>query len=370
MNNTIEIKSVEVIPLRIPFTDGSKGVGLMPSKWTHLDFALVRVEAADGTVGWGDGFAYSCLTPVATAIHHMVRPLVEGRQFEPTPEGLGAVNDDLQRKLHLHGRYGITTFAISAVDIALWDLAAKSAGMPLAAFIGGRTRDVLPAYASLVRYGEPGQVAEFCATAVGQGYRTIKLHEITPEAISRARETVGDGFQLTTDVNCNWSLEEAERMIPLCKELGLYWVEEPVFPPDDADRLAGYEARFGVAIASGENACTSVEFARTVPKITFPQPSVTKVGGVTEFLRVCDLAAAHGKVIMPHAPYFGPGYWATVQIMAARPECGLFERFYIEPEAFLDPTIPLPASGDIAVPDRPGLGFEPDEGIIAQYRVA
>lgn len=368
MADTIKIRSFEVIPLRIPFEDGSAGVGLMPSKWTHLDIALLRIEAEDGAVGWGDGFAYSCRRAVCAAIEDMVMPLIVGREIEATPQAIGDLNLELQRRLHLHGRYGITIFAISAADIALHDLAAKRAGQSLAEFIGGAQRTELPAYASLVRYGDPDQVAAFAKNAADEGYADIKLHEITDQAVTAAREAVGSEIRLTTDVNCNWSLEEAHRLIPRMKELDLYWVEEPVFPPDDAQTLGELEQTYSIAIASGENACTSVEFARTVPRITFPQPSVTKVGGVFEFVRVCDLAKAHGKTVMPHAPYFGPGYWATVQIMAARPECGLLERLFITPEAVLAPDIPLPEAGRIAVPDAPGI-MTPDQDVIASFRV-
>jgi L-alanine-DL-glutamate epimerase-like enolase superfamily enzyme len=124
-----------------------------------------------------------------------------------------------------------------------------------------------------------------------------------------------------------------------------------------------------VPIASGENACTHVEFARTIPKITYTQPSVIKVGGVSEFMGVCYLATTAGKTLMPHAPYFGPGYWATLQLMSAQTHCELFEFLYIEPEAWLDPSIPVPKGGVVRVPEKPGLGFEPDEGVIAKYRV-
>lgn len=365
----LKIKSFEVIPLRIPFEDGSSGVGLMPTKWTHLDFALLRLETEDGLVGWGDAFACSCRTAVTAALNDMLKPLVVGRELEPTPQGLTSFNLELQQKLHLHGRYGITIFAISAVDIALWDLAAKQKGQSLADFLGGAQRSELPAYASLVRYGDPKLVAKFCTQAKYEGYRDVKLHEITLSAIEAARDALGSNIRLTTDVNCNWSLAKAREMMPHMKRLDLYWVEEPIFPPDDADRLSELEEEFGVAIASGENACTSVEFSRTVPKITFVQPSVIKVGGVSEFLKVCDLAVKYDKIIMPHAPYFGPGYWATVELMAARPECGLFERFYINPEAFLSPDIPLPENGTIKVANSPGIGFDPDQNIIERYRV-
>ena len=73
---------------------------------------------------------------------------------------------------------------------------------------------------------------------------------------------------------------------------------------------------------------------------------------------------------MPHSPYFGPGYHATVQLMAARFECELFEHFYINPEAYIDPTIPLPIDGFIAVPDKPGIGFQPDDDVMRQYLVS
>ena len=359
----MRITSADVIPLRIPFTDGGSGTGLMPTKWTHLDMALLRLETEDGIVGWGDGFAYSSLTTTVAALNDMVLPLVIGQ----TIDDISAFNRHLQQKLHLHGRYGITTFAISAVDIALWDIAAKQKGVPLYELLGGRQRESLSAYASLVRYGDPNLVRSFAEKAVSEGYQTVKLHEITLPTIEAGREAVGDGVKLTTDVNCNWSPDDAETLIPEMKRLGLYWVEEPLFPPDDEDALSALEQRYGVAIASGENACTAVEFARTIPKITFAQPSVTKVGGVSEFLAVCDLAEKQGKTLMPHAPYFGPGYWATVQLMAAEPATGLLECLYIEPEAWLDPDIPLPKDGEVQILNRPGLGFEPDPELLERF---
>lgn len=365
----MRIRSADIVPLRIPFSDGSEGVGLMPTRWTHLDMALVRLETEDGVVGWGDGFSYFCRTTLVACLRDMVLPHVVGAEIAD----IAAFNRDLQKRVHLQGRYGINLFAISAVDIALWDIAAKERGVSLATLLsadGGRgaTRRTLPAYASLVRYGAPDQVAAFTAKAVGEGYPIVKLHEVALEAIE-AGVAAADGAKVANDVNCNWSEEEAQRLLPEMKRLGLYWLEEPVFPPDDAARLGAFERAHGVSIASGENACTAVEFARLVPEIAFPQPSVTKVGGVSEFLAVCDLAEAAGKTIMPHAPYFGPGYWATAQLMAARPVCAAFEMLYIEAERWLSADIPLPERGEIVPPDRPGLGFEPDPDVIARYRV-
>lgn len=358
------IESAKVYALRIPFTDGSTGEGLMPTAWTHLNTALLRLETSDGLVGWGDGFCYAGLQTMVSALEEMVLPHVLHQPIN-CPR---TFNEQLQQKLHLHGRYGITQFAMSAVDIALWDLAAKSQGKSLAEHLGSQ-RSTLPAYASLVRYGDPELVSHYTAEAAGKGYEIIKLHEITAEAIRAGRQAAPLPLKLVTDVNCNWSDDDAKKLMPVMKELDLYWVEEPLYPPDSETRLQHLQSEYSVSIASGENACTSIEFARLVQQIDFIQPSVTKVGGISEFLKVCDLAGKHNTRVMPHSPYFGPGYHATIQLMSARNECELFEYLYIKPEAWLDSSIPLPDNGFITVPDKPGIGFEPDPDVLTRYAV-
>jgi L-alanine-DL-glutamate epimerase-like enolase superfamily enzyme len=358
------IKSVEPIVLKIPFDDGSTGVGLMPTKWTSLEYVLVKVTTDDGLVGWGDAFAYFCAASVAAAVRDMVAPVVIGQEAgDPA-----ALNLMLQRRLHLHGRYGITIFAISGLDIALWDLAGKRAGKSVAHLIGGRKRDKVPAYASLMRYGDPGLVEKFAAKAAGEGYADIKLHEIARETIGAGRKGAGPKIRLTTDINCNWSIAETEAIMPFLKDIDLFWLEEPIFPPEDWAALKAL-GRFGIPISAGENACTAMEFSRLVEAVTYTQPSVTKVGGISEALKVCDIAAGAGKTVMPHSPYFGPGYWATLQLAAARAEIGLFEYLYISQEAVLDESMPQPQKGWLAVPDLPGIGFTPDPKVIARYRL-
>lgn len=359
-----KITKIDAIPLKIPFTDGSTRMGLMPQRWTHFDMILLRVEAEDGLVGWGESFSYFCQGAVLAAIRDMFAPLVIGREIDDIP----ALSRELQHKTHIQGRYGITTYALSGTDIALWDIAAKRRGISLAELLGGRIREQMPAYASLVRYGDVALVTDYAKKAVAEGFKDIKLHEILLETIEAARKAVGPDIRITTDVNCNWSMAEAERLMPEMKRLNLFWVEEPVFPSDHARSLQSL-MRFGVPIATGENACTSVPFEDTIPAVTYPQPSVTKVGGVTEFVNVCNLAKAAGKTAMPHSPYFGPGYWATLQIGAARPEVGLFEYYFVKPDAYVSASIPLPKNGAIAVPKGPGIGFEPDMGVLAKYRV-
>ena len=174
--------------------------------------------------------------------------------------------------------------------------------------------------------------------------------------------------KLVTDVNCSWSMDQAHALLPEMKALGLYWVEEPIWPPEDHDALAALRAEHGVALASGENLCTASGFKGIVNAVDFVQPSVTKVGGISEYRDVQAMAAAAGKEIMPHCPYFGPGYWASAQLMATS-EDGMFEHLYIAPDAYPSGTVPLPVDGHITLPDRPGLGFEPEEAVLRRYAV-
>lgn len=361
----MRIQSVEAVTLKVPFDDLYAGPRHKPRGWTHFDAVLVKVTTDDGQIGWGEAFAYSCASSVHAMLVDTVGPLVTGRSVEDIP----AFSLAMQKELHIWGRYGVTIFALSGLDIALWDLAAKRTGKSLAAHLGGQRRDRVPAYASLVRYGAPEPIKSIASRAVAEGYADVKLHEITYENIAAGRQAVGSGTRLTTDVNCHWSVPEAEAILPQLRPLDLFWVEEPVFPPEDYETLQRL-GRFGVPLSAGENACTAVEFARLIPALTYPQPSVTKVGGVSEFLKVAELARAAGKTIMPHSPYFGPGYWATLQLAAHLDEAGLFEFLYVAPEAFLGRDIPLPQDGRIMVPDAPGIGFEPSTEMIERYRVA
>lgn len=359
------IKSVEPLVLKIPFSDGGAGVGIMPNKWTALEIVLVRVETDDGLVGWGEGFSYFCATALATVVHDMVAPIAVGQDAND----IAALSRMVQHRLHLQGRYGLTMFAISGLDIALWDLAGKRAGQSVARLIGGRKRETVPAYASLMRYGDPGLVERFSAQAASEGYTDIKLHEITRETIGAGRKGAGSTVRLTTDINCNWSVAETEAIMPFLKKIDLFWLEEPIFPPEDWAALKAL-GRFGVALSAGENACTAMEFGYLVDAVTYAQPSVTKVGGITEFVKVCDIAAAAGKQVMAHSPYFGPGYWATMQLCAARPDVGLFEHLYVDLDAVIDEAMPRPRNGVLAIPDLPGIGCTPSPDIIARYRVA
>ena len=358
------ITRVTPIVLRIPFDDGGAGVGITPTRWRDLDIVLVRVETASGLVGWGEAFGYKCQNATACAVRDLVAPAVIGLEsVDPAAVTLAA-----QRALALFGRYGVTMFAISGLDIALWDIAGKRAGQSLARLLGGRRRDVVSAYASLVRYGDPALVERFARAAREGGHDEIKLHEIETAAIAAGRKGAG-AATLTVDVNCQWSLDAARAMLPVLRDNGVDWLEEPTFPPEDPAPWRALSAQ-GVAIAAGENACTAVEFEKLAPALDVLQPSVTKVGGISEFVKVAALGRRLGKRLAPHSPYFGPGYWATLQLAAADETIASFEYLYVDAAADCGRDLPRPDGGRIVIPDAPGIGFVADEEALAQYACA
>lgn len=360
----MKITRVEAVPLSIPFTYGGSR-RLAGADWRALDFCLVRVETDAGVVGWGDAFAYSCRRAVAAAVNGMIAPLAVGHDAAD----VAGLHAKLQRDLHLFGRYGITVFAISALDIALWDIAGKVAGQPLHALLGGAKRTSLPCYASLLRYAEPKLVTEYCGRALGEGFDSIKLHEVEDAAIAAARAVVPREVPLTVDVNCEWTPADAIAAAKRFRAYDLAWLEEPVFPPEDFRSLRAVGEASGVPIAAGENFCFATQFEQLFDAraVTFAQPSVTKVGGVTEFLKVAALADARGVPVAPHSPYFGPGALATLHLLAAR-EDARFELFYLWPEAKLFGAALDPVRGALAVPDGPGLGVDPDPEVLRRFR--
>lgn len=360
----MKITSVTPIVLSIPFEAGGAGKGIMPTVWNTLDFCLVRIDTDRGLVGWGEGFGYFCSRSVAAMIQRSIEPLLVGNELRDPRDH----SEEIQRKLVLQGRYGITTFALSGVDIGLWDLWAKAEGVSIAELVTDRKRTDIPAYASLVRYGDQSLVARYAESAVADGFPEIKLHEITMPEIRQARQSIGEMVPMTVDVNCNWSFEQTRELIPELIELKTRWLEEPIFPPEDFRTLAELRT-LGLPIATGENACTAFQFEELcrLDATDFLQPSVTKVGGITEFLKIID--QDYRIPFMPHSPYFGPGYLATLQMAIIEPAIELFEYLYIRPDAWLYDPMPLPQQGVIEIPRGPGLGMAPTPEVINRYMI-
>jgi D-galactarolactone cycloisomerase len=353
----MKISRVIAVPLSIPFQYGL-------DNGRRLEFCLVRVETDQGIVGWGDAFAYNCLSPVVAAVNDMIAPLAVGHDAED----IAGLNQLIQRKLHIFGRFGVQAYAISGLDIALWDIAGKAAGEPVHRLLGGARRTSIPCYASLLRYGDAALAVKYCERVLAEGFPTVKLHEVNDAVITAARAAVPKYVPLTLDVNCEWLPKEAIAAAMRFRPHRLHWLEEPAFPPEDFATLRTVGEESGIPVAAGENLCFATQFkaAFDARALDYAQPSVIKVGGITEFVKVLQLATERGVKVAPHSPYFGPGALATLHLLAALVPEALFEYYYLSPEASLYPG--MFGAAAVKVPDGPGLGRDPHPEILRRYR--
>ncbi|HEY3064928.1 MAG TPA: mandelate racemase/muconate lactonizing enzyme family protein [Methylomirabilota bacterium] len=362
----MKITRVETIVVKVPYRHGGPPTGFGGRVWTTLDTLLVRVETDDGLTGWGEAFGYNVIPATKAAIDELIAPLVVGRDA-------GAIADlslYLQRTLHNFGRGGPAIYGVSGIDIALWDIAGKAAKRPLHRLLGHAGRDAIPAYASLMRYGDPALVGRKTAEAVERGYRHVKLHEREVPAVRAAREAAGADVAIMLDTNCPWTVTEAVAMARALTPYDLHWLEEPVWPPEDYGGLAEVRRATRIPIAAGENAGSVTDLAHMMDAraVTYVQPSATKIGGVSAMNAVLALATSREVAVVPHAPYFGPGLLATLHVLAAAPAATLFERLYVDLDASLFGDLVDAVDGRMRIPSGPGLGADPDPDVVTRFR--
>lgn len=364
----IPVTAVETHWIGVPFDIGAAPRPFAGMAWTEMQSLFVRVVTADGREGWGEGWGHAACAATRTAVETLVGPAVLGEDAgDPA-----ALQRQMARMLHISGRSGPVMYALSAIDIALWDLAAQRAGLPLYRLLRQDAQlESLPAYASLLRYGDAGDVAGATERALAQGYGEVKLHEITVDAVHAAREAA-PAASLTLDTNCPWTVDEAVMMARQLAPYRLDWLEEPVWPPEDRDGLARVRRDGGIPIAAGENACSAYEIRGLADAgaIDIAQPSVTKIGGVSAVRECIRLLAGSTARYVPHCAYFGPGYLASLHLAAAyAPQAG-FERLFVDLEASPYHGWVTASDGCARVPQASGLGVMPDLAVLRRYRKA
>ncbi len=361
----MKIAAIETIHISIPFIHHGPSTGFAATNFDNLATLIVKVETDAGITGYGEAFGYNAIPATRAAIEQIIKPHLIGRDATQ----ISALMSEIQQTLHIFGRYGPVLYGISGIDIALWDIASKAAGLPLYRLFGGASRTELPVYASLLRYGDPEVVRDRTADAVSQGYQYVKLHERTVPSIRAAREAAGDDVAIMVDVNCPWTVQQSIRMARAFEPYDIFWLEEPVWPPENFDGLAEVTAATPVPIAAGENYCTAWQFKALLDAgaVTYAQPSVTKVGGITEFRKVATLAETANVLLAPHSPYFGPGFLATLHLAATSTEP--VERFFGNLEATLFGDMVNPTNALLPLPQGPGLGCDPDPDVIREYLV-
>jgi L-alanine-DL-glutamate epimerase-like enolase superfamily enzyme len=325
------------VPLPVVLTDATHGV--MP----HFELVTVRVQDSDGAAGLGYTYAVnSGAEAFAVLVDRYLAPVVVGLDVDRTEQ----VWEKMWWAVHYAGRGGHATSAISAVDIALWDLRARRDGQPLWRYFGGYDPRV-PVYAGGIDLDFPIEaLLEQADRFRKEGFRAIKMKvgradwREDVERVRRMREHLGDGFPLMVDANMKWTADQAVKVARALIDFDLVWLEEPTIP-DDVAGHARVLRDGGLPVASGENLHTLYEFQNmiTAGAVTYPEPDVCNVGGMTVFRKVAALAEAHNLPVTSHG----------------------LERYLAEPLQIVD--------GAAVAPDRPGHGLTFDFEALAPHRI-
>lgn len=372
----MRITAIEITRIAIPFDALRRPPGEQETTYnaaspslTRMETLLVKVITEDGAEGWGEAFGHLSNPVTEQALINLVVPFFLQRELPDSQQGITDIMQRAEQALHAFGRSGPVRYALSAIDIALWDLLGKQQRKPLWQLFGA-TRNRIERYASLVSYGnEAGEVAAQVQRAHDQGYRSLKLHETHPAAIAAARHALPPDVELMVDVNCPWSREQARAHANELRPLKLGWLEEPVWPPDDFIGLSLLRDA-GVPLAAGENVDGDIGFINLFESgaVDVAQPSVAKVGGITAALRVFELAQQYRVRVVPHCFYYGAGMLATAHLVAALPDEIKMEIPWITFEAQLYPS--LPREVYFSLNNEPGLGYEPDPAVLRDYRLS
>ena len=337
------------IPLPAVLTDSMHG------EMRAFELNTVRVRDADGAEGVGYTFTVGRNgAAIDTILSRELPEIMDG-------EDADAIERLWQKAwwaLHYGGRGGPTVLALSAFDMALWDLKAKRADLPLWKALGGYDPRV-PCYAGGIDLDLPiDRLLRQTDGNLEKGFRAIKMKVGRAdlfedvERVRAMREHLGAGFPLMADANMKWSVDGAIRAARALQPFDLTWLEEPTIPDDPAGH-ARIVREGGLPIAAGENLRSLWEFKLYVAggAVTYPEPDVTNCGGVTPFIKIAHLAEAFNLPVTSHGAHD-----VTVHLLAACPN-----RSYLEAHGFgLERYIAEPLrieDGFALAPDRPGHGI-------------
>jgi L-alanine-DL-glutamate epimerase-like enolase superfamily enzyme len=363
----LRIEAVTTQLARLPLLGGSWSDQIR--NVSHIETIVTDVVADSGLVG--TGFAYTSGiggTAVRALIEAELAPFVTGKEASPRGRWHEAW-------MHVHdmGGGGVSTMALATIDIALWDLLAKQAGMALVELLG-RCRQRIPAYASGINLQKSeDELLEQVRRWKAEGYRAFKVKVGRPEIeedverLRRVKEITGR-LPLMVDANQGWDFAKAARAITAFEPLALHWVEEPLLS-DDVEGHARLRRLVRTPIASGETVCTLQQFKDYLSRgaCDFVQADIVRVGGITPYLEIAALARAFGIPIAPHFVMELSG-----QVLCSLPNAHILEAIeggsFSELNALVEP-MPV-VDGWFTPPSVPGHGIEFDREYLKRHAVA
>ena len=360
----MKIKDIRLIPLVGATPDGGWQEGDGEDDNLHT---LVEVITDEGVVGLGSIFTSAKLSEGALGV---LRPMLIGESaIEPV-----RVCEKLHQTTFWQGRGGSITHFISGIDIALWDIFGKVTKQPISRLLGGRYRDKIKPYGSLIMQ-EPDIFPARLEAAVERGFQAIKMgwgpfgrvsDKMDEAIVKTARETVGPGVELMVDAGGSdrywphgykWALETAKML----KQYDVVWFEEAL-RPDDLQGYIKLTENAPLPITSCEVLTRRQSFMPWIEQraVDYIQPDVTKVGGLSEEYRIAMHAYDHSILFVPHGWNTAVGLAADLQLVAAVPTARWVE--YITPAPYVEDIVAEPftldADGLLTIPEAPGLGVK------------
>ncbi len=342
-------------------TDASHGV------MTHFEVILAKLVTECGRSGYGYTYTIGCGgAAIRALIERDLRPILLGADANCIEQ----IWDRMWWSMHYVGRGGLVSFAMSAVDIALWDLKGAKEDTPLWKLLGGYSGEARPYAGGIDLQLGPDELVEQTRRNLQKGFRAIKIKvgrdklREDVERVQAVRECIGPDIPLMVDANMRWTVERAIRAAQRFRDYNVHWLEEPTIP-DDYKGMARIAIEGGLPIAAGENLHTIYEFRHTIEmgKIAFPEPDVSNIGGITNWMRVAKLAYAHNLQVTSHGVHE-----LHLHLLAAIPNASFLEVHSFGLERFLK-NPPLLKDGVMCAPDTPGHGVVFDWKRLQDYEV-
>ncbi|MDQ3103236.1 MAG: mandelate racemase/muconate lactonizing enzyme family protein [Actinomycetota bacterium] len=349
------------------------------------DDLVILVSTDEGITGIGevDSAPEAVQALVQQRGSHAVATSLRDALVGEDPLDVERLWDKMYRSVIYVGRRGIAIHAISGIDIALWDIKGKAIGKPVCELLGTPVRDRIRAYASMLMPDTPEETAERVSALKERHFTAVKLGwgplgkdaDLDVKLAAAAKEAAGDEVEILIDAGLGYvaDADTAIRVARELEELGIYWLEEP-FEPDEYEAYAKLADAVEITIAAGEQDATRWGFRELIERghVDLIQPDVTRCGGITETLRIAELAREHGVQTVPHAWKSGIIKAASLHVNAVLPDA-LFQEYCVaETEINTKLTkqlLPIEADGCVAIPTAPGLGVDLDLDVFESLRV-